>query len=428
LSRITTWFILLSGLCFSADARAAEASQTWRGRVETLVVDNGQTKPSHTRVFLNTENGTLELQSSPALALRAGQKVEVKGHAESAMVTASSFTADTSSPADTCSTTGEQKVAVILASFPGKALLSTVTPALVQASFFGSGDTVDTFLRESSYGQTWITGDVLGPFVMDGDYFDEPLAVRDAALRAAAPSANLTKYNHIVVVAPQGQTGMESGGMALLGCGQISSPQGNLTASSIWMGAESMVAQDAIVTIAAHEMGHAFGLQHARFADYGADILGPAGDTPVAWDALHDYGDSWSGMGRNAGQWAAPQKSLIGWMPQAGVQTIMSAGNYTISPYETPGGSLALRVSRDASGSDWLWLEYRQPQGTFDATLAQAAFSGLLAHYEDPALVPTLSGSTPAMYSNLVNFHPEASALARSYPPLLARNDPGILI
>jgi M6 family metalloprotease-like protein len=395
--------------------RAAEPVQsTWRGRVEALVVDNGQTRPSHTRFFLKTESGVIELVSPPALKLHPGQAAEITGQtSESGRVTVAAVKPAVTETGTSCSATGEQKVGIILASFPSKALLSSVTPALVRSSFFGSGATVDTFIRETSYGQAWITGDVLGPVTMDGDYFDEPLAVRDAALRAAsAAGANLTKYNHIVVVAPQGQTGMESGGMALLGCGQISSPQGNLTASSIWMGAESMVAQDAIVAIAAHELGHAFGLQHARFADYGSDALGPAGSTPAPWDGIHEYGDSWSNMGRQSAQWAAPQKSLIGWFGSSGVENVTAAGNYTIPPYESTGGNKVLRVARDSSGKDWLWLEFRQSQGTFDSTLPPIAFSGLLAHYEDPALTPTVSDSGAALYSNLVNFHPEIANVA----------------
>jgi len=398
-------------------AAQADVAATWRGRIERLVVDNQQSGPSRMRVFLRTDRETLELQLPAGQTPRTGQTVEVTGRAGSAMaggerrVTVSKLSVlDTA--AVPCSTTGEQKVAIILASFPSKALLSSVTPTLLRASFFGEGLTVDTFLRESSYGHTWITGDVLGPFVMDGDYFDQPIAVRDAALRAAAPAADLTQYNEIVVVAPQGQTGMESGGMALLGCGQISTAQGDLTASSIWLGAESLVAQDEIVGIAAHEMGHALGLQHARWADYGGDVLGPVGQAAAPWDQLHEYGDSYSNMGRQSGQWAAPQKALLGWLPDANVQTVTAAGSYALSPYESQTGTQALRVSRDATGTAWLWLEYRQPQGTFDATLPQAAFDGLLAHYGDPALTPTVSGSDAAMYSNLMNFHPEIASTA----------------
>ena len=235
----------------------AEVTGTRQGRIESLVVDNFQTGTSRMRYFLHTSGETLELDARTVSP--------VKEH-----VSASAAPA-------TCSATGEQRTAVILVSFPSKALLSSVTPALMQGSFFGAGRTLDNFLRESSFGQTWATGDVLGPFVLDADYFDQPLAIRDAALRAAAPSTDLTKYNRFFVVAPQGQSGMESGGMALLGCGQISSPQGNLYASSIWLGAESMVSQGGVVDVASHEIGHAFGLEHARSADYGERTPGADG-------------------------------------------------------------------------------------------------------------------------------------------------------
>ena len=386
----------------------SDVARTWRGRIEALVVDNFQDGTSHTRYFLHTSAETLELQSVEGANLRSGQTVEVTGRVASGRLSAARVTALDSEPSSgACSATGEQKALVILSSFPSKALLSSVTPALVQASFFGTGDTLDNFLRESSFGQTWVSGDILGPYVLDADYFDEPLSVRDAALRAAAPFTDLTQYSRIFVVAPQGQTGMDSGGMALIGCGQISSPQGNLNASSMWMGAESMVSQSEIVDIASHELGHGFGLEHARYADYSGEPLGPAGQAPAPWDSIHDYGDSFSSMGRYSAQWAAPQKSLLGWL-QTGtnIQTVTANGSFTLSPYEQQGSGQVLKVSRDASGSDWLWLEYRQPQGAFDSLLPTPAFAGVLVHYADPALAATLPGMDPTTYTNLLDFHP----------------------
>ena len=393
-------------------SREPEVSGTWQGRVETLIEDNFQTGTSRKRLFLHTSRETLELESSQDEVLRPGQLVNVTGRASGKRLIVSQAT---SSPADSaagaCSAIGEQKIAVILVSFPSKALLSSVTPALMSASFFGTGLTVNNFLVESSFGKTWATGDVLGPFVLDADYFDQPLAARDAALRAAASSANLTQYSRIFVVAPQGEMGMDSGGMALLGCGQISSPQGILNASSMWLGAESMVAQSEVVATASHELGHGFGLEHARFADYGSEPLGPAGQMAAPWDQLHEYGDSFSSMGRNSGQWAAPQKTFLGWL-QAGTntKTVTSSGNFNLSPYEQSGSGQVLRVNRGTGADDWLWIEFRQPLGTFDATLPAAAFAGALVHYEDPALTATLAGVDPATYTNLINFNPSSFA------------------
>ena len=391
-----------------AQSAPAEIAGTWRGRIEALVVDSTRAGTARTRYFLHTSEENFELHGTEGTVLRSGQTVEVAGQAAGRHLTVSHLTTSAAAPAPSaCSAIGDQKAAVILVSFPSKALLSSVTPALVRSSFFGSERTVDTFLRESSFGQTWITGDVLGPYVLDADYFDEPLAIRDAALRAAAPFANLTQYTRFFVVAPQGQSGMDSGGMALLGCGQISSPQGDLNASSMWMGAESMVGQNEIVDIATHELGHGFGLEHARFADYGSDVLGPAGQTSAPWDAIHEYGDNYSNMGRNSAQWAAPQKAMLGWLePNTNIKTVTAGGHFTLSPYEITGGNQVLRVSRGTGSSDWLWLEYRQPQGTFDATLSPALFAGALVHYEDSGLTATLPGIDPQTYTNLVNFHP----------------------
>jgi hypothetical protein len=410
--------VLYAGLVLTANCSAnpvapsedqAEVTGTWRGRIETLVVDNFQAGTSRTRTFLHTSQETLELDTVRSTTLRPGQVVAVTGRASGKRLAVSQVSASLAETTGTgtCSATGEQKTVVILASFPSKALLSSVTPKLMQDSFFGTGLTVDNYLRESSFGKTWATGDVLGPFVLDADYFDEPLAARDAALRAAAPSADLTKYSRIYVVAPQGEMGMDSGGMALLGCGQISSPQGVLYASSMWLGAESMVGQVDVVSTASHELGHGFGLEHARFADYGNDSLGPAGQTAAPWDAIHEYGDSFSDMGRNSGQWAAPQKALLGWLqPGTNIQTVTTGGNFTLSPYELAGPGQVLQVSRGTGSDDWLWIEFRQPLGTFDATLPAVAFTGAMVHYQDPALTATLSGVDPATYTNLLNFHP----------------------
>jgi M6 family metalloprotease-like protein len=412
--RKQAWTVLWAGLVLTANSPGAEQERqvngTWQGRVETLVVDNFQDGTSRQRFFLNTPRETLELDG--ASGLEAGQTVEVSGRATGNHLVVAKVSApavDTAS--NTCSATGPQSIAIILASFPSKALLSSVTPKLMRDSFFGTGLTVSEFLQESSFGATTVTGDVLGPFVLDADYFDQPLAARDAALRAAAPTANLTKYNRIFVVAPQGEMGMDSGGMALLGCGPIPSPQGTLNASSMWLGAESMVTQADVVATASHELGHGFGLEHARFADYGSDPVGPAGETAAPWDQLHEYGDSFSSMGRNSGQWAAPQKALLGWLAAgANIQTVTANGHFVLSPYERSGSGQVIKVSRGTGANDWLWVEFRQPLGTFDATLPLQAFAGALVHYQDPALTATIAGVDPGTYTNLINFHPATFA------------------
>ena len=112
-------------------------------------------------------------------------------------------------------------------------------------------------------------------------------------------------------------------------------------------------------------------------------------------------------MGTESGQWAAPHKALLGWLqPGTNIQTVTANGTFTIPPYEQTGTGQALHLSRGTGPDDWLWLEYRQPQGIFDATLQAEAFAGALVHYDDPALAATQTDVDATTYTNLVNFHP----------------------
>src|SRR5690349_1405239 len=102
-----------------------------------------------------------------------------------------------------CTVSGEQKVAVVLVSFPSKPLLSTITADNLRNLYFGPGPSVDSFLREASYGKTWATGQVVGPVVLDADYFNQPTAARDAAIRAASSLIDFRNYTRLVMVVPE---------------------------------------------------------------------------------------------------------------------------------------------------------------------------------------------------------------------------------
>jgi hypothetical protein len=391
----------------AAGQAQVEVPGSWTGRLERIAVDDGQQRASRTVFYLTGADGSLEVsftEGTPPTAagrlvsvtgLRRGDRVEVKywTYLDEAKRGGALGSGD-------CLTTGVQKVAVILVSMPTKPLLSYVTVDMMRDTYFGSGPSLDGFLRESSNGAAWASGQVLGHVTLDADYIGQPIAVRDAALRAAAGLADLTTFDRFALVVPQAATGLASGGLGSLGCSTIPLPSGSVVASTTWIGDASLGSAADRVSIAAHELGHNLLLDHARAADFGDEPLGPVGQRPAPWDEARCYGDSFSNMGRGLGHWAAPHKSRLGWLQDGrDVVTVENGGRWSLRPYEEPvGGTRALRVRRGTGNDAWLWIENRQPIGTYDAGLPASAFSGALVHYEDALW------ADPAWATNLARF------------------------
>src|SRR5262249_9262916 len=123
-----------------------------------------------------------------------------------------------------------------------------------------------------------------------------------------------------------------------------------------------------------HELGHCFGLPHSSSLDCGDVVLG--GTCTVS-----EYGDRFSIMGNSAARhFPAYFKSQLGYFPP-GTQATHTSGatTYTLSPIESPGGSLYVVQIPVPDSNYTYWLEYRQPIG-FDAGMSGNPISGALVH------------------------------------------------
>ena len=112
--------------------------------------------------------------------------------------------------------------------------------------------------------------------------------------------------------------------------------------------------------VAAHELGHNYGLMHANFWDTttnGAAAIGPGFSV--------EYGNSFDTMGAaaaGANHFGALFKNSLGWLPDSAVHSVASNGVYRIYAFDTPqrtnGRLYAAKVHKDY-GRDY-WLEFRQ--------------------------------------------------------------------
>ena len=387
-----------------------EETGSWTGPLVIAAADNFSSHRSRTIQTLRVQGHLYNLYSNlPANATCArsatAHGIRLGDRLAAALV---EVAPDTDSP---CTTTGDQKTAVLMVNYKSTQITAGYTPDFVRSAFFGPAPSLADYWNDASYGTTTASGDIFGPFTLDQDFAcNQQDAILQAAIAAADATVDFTAYQRIFLILPITVAGgCTYDGLGQVGCSLQQSPsKGPFTASVTWLETPSLGANiygllGEFAQTVIHEGGHNLGLRHANSLDYDTLPMGP-----VDADGVHkEYGDPFSSMGSNPGHYAAPHKSMLGWLSQgAGYQTVQAAGTWTLSPLSSQSGSLyALRVERGAGTDQWLWIEYRQPIGPYEPTVldndAPRGFNGVLVHLEDPSL--TTNWPT---YTNLLTFQP----------------------
>ena len=377
---------VLCAFCLRAQpASAVHLRGAWEGKGTPIVEDFKDSPPSRTYLLLHSSDGDLKVfPANPAKLLSGTHRYRVEGTRTGRDVVATSITPlDMGASSDTCTTTGDQKTIALLVNVPG-ALAPTFTAAQVQDWLFGSDLSLNGYVQDASYGQTSASGVVSGFFNLTQSYTADQLSEVQQVVfeQAATQGIDLTQYSRIMLFLPSLQDlGFEDGASSV-GCFDSSQGSSNVHASVSWILEHSgATATDFLHTIF-HEFGHGLGLDHSTSLNCGIVSLGPNASTCQTVE----YGDPYSVMGNgNLGHYTAPQKYALGWIQDANVTTVTAGGTVTLQPLGSQTtGIRALRTPRTVGGTDWLWMELREPVGPYESTnfTSGGYNAGVVVHFQ----------------------------------------------
>jgi len=312
-------------------------------------------------------NGQL---SGGSLILYSGSTSLTKTTTTSNSKTTTTSTAPSSIPVPY--TFGAQSTLVILVNFQDDAI-EPYAVADAQNAFFV---TANNFFMENSYGQTSITGTVVGWYTIPESVTtcNTSQIATDAQNAAVAAGTNLSNYTRYVYAFPQNNA-----------CGFAGSSYVGGNPSQSWINGSSLD-----IHVIDHELGHAFGLWHSHLDDCGTTATICSSGTVV------EYGDDLDTMGvpqTASAHYNTFQKERLGWLnygASPSIQTVQTSGTYTINPYELGGsGPNALKILKSTDpttgAKTWYYIEARQAIG-FDAFLSNSIYytqnetTGVLFH------------------------------------------------
>lgn len=326
------------------------------GEIEVDIEDAATGARIHHRLVTGGRRVTLRFEGAPPY-LVTGTRVRARGRLQNDTLTLSAQ----ASSLDTLvavapNTFGEQRTLVILVNFRNNTSQPYSWSSAHQVTF----QTVNAFFQESSYGQTWLTGDVFGWLTIDMDapssscdYYQIATKAEDAA---AGAGATLSHYRRRIIAFPQ-----------VSGCGWWG--LGNVGGSTT----RAWVNGSYALKVVAHELGHNFGDYHSNSMPCSA-----GGCSTV------EYGDSHDVMGNpSSGHLTAFQKERLGWLDYGSspaIQSVTSGGSFWIDAMSSPAGGApkALRILKSIDGSGrrtWYYVEARAQAG-FDSGIAP----GVLVH------------------------------------------------
>ena len=319
------------------------------GVLEVTVEDHVDNKTAVNH-FLNTASGRIRLREAPGRSdlagLITGERIRVRGRRmqDGSIELQMGGTTSASTGGGTIAlaspnTFGVQRVVVIMVNFSDDQSQPYSWAHVADVTF----NQVNNFFLENSYGQTSLTGDVLGWFTipMSSGSCDYNQIASLADQAASNSGANLNNYTRRVYAFPRNAC-------AWWGLGTVG---GN--PSRAWI--KGTYAQKVV----AHELGHNLGDWHSN-----------SQPCESGGCSTTEYGDDRDTMGgQGVGHFNAFQKERLGWLNYGNspaIQSIGATGTYWISSLQDgSAGPKALKVLKapSSSGNTNYYIEMRTQSG-----------------------------------------------------------------
>ena len=332
---------------------AAGATRTLEGSLVMAHGDNFAPDPakSHSvyidRLVTSSGEVALSFKGKRPDGFFNGAHVRVRGTLAGGTLSVGSAKGDAQVMVAAAPSTGPKKLAVLLLKF-ADADPEPYTVAQAQQVIFTNASSVANYFAEESYGLMTVAGDVFGYYTISintaaCDYTDIGNKARAAA---AAAGVDLSSYTQIQYVHNY-----------LGACGW--------SGLAYVPGRDSWLNQALNLRVSAHELSHNFGVHHASTMSCSESGVRVTLSANSANCSSSEYGDPFSVMGSASTRHTHSQQlASMGWITGGNLQTITTAGTYTIGDADNASASSPRGVRISRNNGTWFYLELRQPFGT----------------------------------------------------------------